>query len=116
MVSDGIQPSNEKRGYVLRRLIRRAFRHGKLLGIEGEFLSSVINNVIESYKAEYDELVDRKDKIINIIKKEEANFQNTIDSGLDILNDYIKDLKENNEDTLNRNSFWSLFPHYSLKT
>ncbi|MDU1316848.1 alanine--tRNA ligase, partial [Anaerococcus hydrogenalis] len=114
MVSDGIQPSNEKRGYVLRRLIRRAFRHGKLLGIEGEFLSSVINNVIESYKAEYDELVDRKDKIINIIKKEESNFQNTIDSGLDILNDYIKDLKENNKDTLNGKDAFKLYDTYGF--
>ena len=114
MVSDGIQPSNEKRGYVLRRLIRRAFRHGKLLGIEGEFLSSVINNVIESYKEEYDELVDRKDKIINIIKKEEANFQNTIDSGLDILNDYINDLKENNKDTLNGKDAFKLYDTYGF--
>ena len=114
MVSDGIQPSNEKRGYVLRRLIRRAFRHGKLLGIEGEFLSSVIDCVIDSYKDEYDELVDRKDKIVSVIKKEEANFQNTIDSGLDILNEYIKDLKENNKDTLNGEDAFKLYDTYGF--
>ena len=114
MVSDGIQPSNEKRGYVLRRLIRRAFRHGKLLGIEGEFLSSVIEYVIDSYKDEYDELVDRKDKIISVIKKEEANFQNTIDSGLDILNEYIKDLKENNKDTLDGEDAFKLYDTYGF--
>ncbi|EGC84520.1 alanine--tRNA ligase [Anaerococcus hydrogenalis] len=114
MVSDGIQPSNEKRGYVLRRLIRRAFRHGKLLGIEGEFLSSVIEYVIDSYKDEYDELVDRKDKIISVIKKEEANFQNTIDSGLDILNEYIKDLRENNKDTLDGEDAFKLYDTYGF--
>ncbi|MBS5988406.1 alanine--tRNA ligase [Anaerococcus hydrogenalis] len=114
MVSDGIQPSNEKRGYVLRRLIRRAFRHGKLLGIEGEFLSSVIDYVIDSYKDEYDELIERKDKIISVIKKEEANFQNTIDSGLDILNEYIKDLKENNKDTLNGEDAFKLYDTYGF--
>ncbi|EEB36430.1 alanine--tRNA ligase [Anaerococcus hydrogenalis DSM 7454] len=114
MVSDGIQPSNEKRGYVLRRLIRRAFRHGKLLGIEGEFLSSVIDCVIDSYKDEYDELVDRKDKIISVIKKEEANFQNTIDSGLDILNEYIKDLRDKNKDTLDGKEAFKLYDTYGF--
>ena len=114
MVSDGIQPSNEKRGYVLRRLIRRAFRHGKLLGIEGEFLSSVIEYVIDSYKDEYDELVDRKDKIVSVIKKEEANFQNTIDSGLDILNEYIKDLRNKNKDTLDGKEAFKLYDTYGF--
>lgn len=114
MVSDGIQPSNEKRGYVLRRLIRRAFRHGKLLGIEGEFLSSVIEYVIDSYKDEYDELVERKDKIISVIKKEEANFQNTIDSGLDILNEYIKDLRDKNKDTLDGKEAFKLYDTYGF--
>ena len=114
MVSDGIRPSNEKRGYVLRRLIRRAYRHGKLLGIKGEFLSSVIEYVIDSYKVEYDELVKNKDKIISVIEKEEENFQKTIDSGLDILNEYIKDLKDNKKDTLNGEDAFKLYDTYGF--
>lgn len=114
MVSDGIQPSNEKRGYVLRRLIRRAFRHGKLLGIEGEFLSSIVDCVIDSYKVEYDELTKNKEKIINIIEKEEENFQKTIDSGLDILNSYIKELKENNKDILRGKDAFKLYDTYGF--
>lgn len=114
MVSDGIQPSNEKRGYVLRRLIRRAFRHGKLLGIEGEFLSSIVDCVIDSYKVEYDELAKNREKIINIIEKEEENFQKTIDSGLDILNSYIKELKENNKDILRGKDAFKLYDTYGF--
>lgn len=114
MVSDGIRPSNEKRGYVLRRLIRRAYRHGKLLGIKGEFLSSVIEYVIDSYKVAYDELVKNKDEIISVIEKEEENFQKTIDSGLDILNEYIKDLKDNNKDTLNGEDAFKLYDTYGF--
>ncbi|WP_058990410.1 alanine--tRNA ligase [Anaerococcus rubeinfantis] len=114
MVSDGIRPSNEKRGYVLRRLIRRAYRHGKLLGIKGEFLSSVIEYVIDSYKVEYDELEKNKEKIISVIEKEEENFQKTIDSGLDILNEYIKDLKDKNKDTLNGEDAFKLYDTYGF--
>lgn len=114
MVSDGIQPSNEKRGYVLRRLIRRAFRHGKLLGIKGEFLSSIVDCVIDSYKVEYDELTKNREKIINIIEKEEENFQKTIDSGLDILNSYIKELKENNKDILRGKDAFKLYDTYGF--
>ena len=114
MVSDGIRPSNEKRGYVLRRLIRRAYRHGKLLGIKGEFLSSVIEYVIDSYKVEYDELEKNKEKIISVLEKEEENFQKTIDSGLDILNEYIKDLKDNNKDTLNGEDAFKLYDTYGF--
>lgn len=114
MVSDGIQPSNEKRGYVLRRLIRRAFRHGKLLGIEGEFLSSIVDCVIDSYKVEYDELTKNREKIISIIEKEEENFQKTIDSGLDILNSYIEELKENNKDILRGKDAFKLYDTYGF--
>lgn len=114
MVSDGIRPSNEKRGYVLRRLIRRAYRHGKLLGIKGEFLSSVIEYVIDSYKVEYDELEKNKEKIISVIEKEEENFQKTIDSGLDILNSYIKYLKETRKNTLSGKDAFKLYDTYGF--
>lgn len=114
MVNDGILPSNEKRGYVLRRLIRRAYRHGKLLGIKNKFLSSVVDHVIDSYKVEYTELEENKDKIIGIIEKEEENFQKTIDAGLDILNSYIKDLKENNKNRLNGKDAFKLYDTYGF--
>ena len=86
LVSDGVVPSNEKRGYVLRRLIRRAYRHGKLLGIEGEFLTKIVNKVIDSYEDEYKELSENKDHILEVIIEEEDRFQKTIDQGLDRLN------------------------------
>lgn len=114
MISDGIQPSNEKRGYVLRRLIRRAYRHGKLLGINNEFLTSVIEKVIDSYKVEYDELVENKNRILDVVSKEEENFQKTIDSGLDILNSYIKDLKDNHKDILNGEDAFKLYDTYGF--
>ncbi len=92
LVSDGVLPSNEGRGYVLRRLIRRAARHGKLLGIDGEFLNDIVNTVIESWKVEYKELVDRKSQINRVIKAEEDKFQETIDQGIDILKSYIDEM------------------------
>ncbi|MDY3005475.1 alanine--tRNA ligase [Anaerococcus porci] len=114
MVSDGILPSNEKRGYVLRRLIRRAYRHGKLLGIKNEFLKSVIEKIIDTYKIEYNELIENKDRILSIVSKEEENFQKTIDSGLDILNSYIKNLKDHNESVLNGADAFKLYDTYGF--
>ena len=85
LTSDGVMPSNEKRGYVLRRLIRRAYRHGKLLGIEGEFLTNIVEKVIDTYKVEYDELDINREKIKSVIRDEEERFQKTIDQGLERL-------------------------------
>ena len=79
MVSDGILPSNSGRGYVLRRLLRRACRHGKLLGIDGAFLVKLATTVIEGSKDGYPELEEKKEFIFNVIAKEEANFNKTID-------------------------------------
>ena len=114
LVSDGVLPSNEKRGYVLRRLIRRAYRHGKLLGIEGEFLSKIIAEVIETYKAEYEELVSNKDHIIKVIEDEEERFQRTIDSGLERLNSLIDDMKENNQKVLDGSEAFKLYDTYGF--
>ncbi len=94
MVCDGVLPSNEGRGYVLRKLLRRAARHGKLLGIKGSFLSELCNTVIEESKGAYPELFDRRDYIKKVISIEEEKFALTIDSGLTILNDYIKESSE----------------------
>lgn len=114
LVSDGVLPSNEKRGYVLRRLIRRAYRHGKLLGIEGEFLSQIVSEVIEAYKVEYEELEFNKDNIIKVIKEEEDRFQRTIDSGLERLNSLIEDMKANNEIILDGSEAFKLYDTYGF--
>ena len=114
LISDGVLPSNEKRGYVLRRLIRRAYRHGKLLGIEGEFLSKIVKKVIETYKFEYDELVENENQIIDVIIEEEERFQKTIDQGLDRLYSLIDEMKENNEKVLDGDEAFKLYDTYGF--
>ena len=83
-------PSNEGRGYVLRRLLRRAARHGRLLGIEGKFLSKLCETVIEGSKDGYPELEEKKEFITKVISEEEDKFNKTIDQGLSILTDSWK--------------------------
>ena len=90
MISDGIIPSNEGRGYVLRRIIRRAARHGKLIGINKPFLTELSNAVIAENKAGYPELVEKEQLIKKVISNEENNFNKTIDQGLNMLKDLIK--------------------------
>lgn len=85
MISDGIIPSNEGRGYVLRRLIRRAARHGRLIGIDRPFLAEMADAVIAENKAGYPELEEKRELIIKVITNEEASFAKTIDQGLEIL-------------------------------
>ena len=87
MISDGVMPSNEGRGYVLRRLLRRAARHGKLLNINHPFLSELCDTVIAENKGAYPELVEKQDFIKKVISVEEENFGKTIDQGLKLLND-----------------------------
>ncbi|MBQ6897687.1 MAG: alanine--tRNA ligase, partial [Clostridia bacterium] len=89
MISDGVMPSNEGRGYVLRRLLRRAARHGRLLGIERPFLSEVCETVIKESGSAYPQLTEKRDYILKIIAIEEENFNKTIDSGLRLLEDMI---------------------------
>ena len=89
MICDGVIPSNEGRGYVLRRLLRRAARHGKLLGIDRLFLSEVATTVIQESGGAYPELVEKQKYIHKVIENEEASFNKTIDSGLSILNERI---------------------------
>lgn len=92
MIGDGVMPSNEGRGYVLRRLLRRAARHGRLLGIDGTFLYKVAETVIEENKSAYPSLVEKHDFIISVIKAEEESFAKTIDTGLLIFNQMIEKL------------------------
>ncbi len=114
MVSDGVIPSNEGRGYVLRRLLRRAARYGKLLNIEGAFLSDVAETVISESKSAYPELEEKKDYIKKIIKIEEERFEQTIDNGLIVLNGYIKDAKEQNKDKLSGEETFKLHDTYGF--
>ncbi|MDR0405350.1 MAG: alanine--tRNA ligase, partial [Clostridiales bacterium] len=92
MISDGVVPSNEGRGYVLRRLLRRAARHGKLIGIKETFLHSVVDTVIEENADAYPELAEKSAYIKRIVLKEEESFDKTIDQGLSILNGYIEEI------------------------
>ena len=91
MISDGIIPSNEGRGYVLRRIIRRAVRHGKLIGINRPFFMELCDTVINENKSGYPELVEKQQLITKVITNEEASFNKTIDQGLSLLNDLTKD-------------------------
>ncbi len=93
MISDGIMPSNEGRGYVLRRLLRRACRHGRLLGIQGDFLVKLVATVIAGSKDGYPELEEKREFIFNVIAKEEEQFNKTIDQGLVILGQMQEELK-----------------------
>ncbi len=94
MISDGVMPSNEGRGYVLRRLLRRAARHGRLLGYTKPFLYKVCDTVIKENESAYPELRDKQDFITKLIKVEEENFARTIDQGLALLNDIIEKSEE----------------------
>ena len=93
MISDGILPSNEGRGYVLRRLLRRAVRHGRILGVKRAFMTDLAKVVIKLNKGHYTELFEKQDMILNVLKAEEDKFNQTIDQGLEILNQMISKIK-----------------------
>ncbi len=114
LVSDKVIPSNEGRGYVLRRLIRRAARHGKLLGIETAFLGQVVEEVINSWSVQYKELAENKEEIKRIIKNEEKKFQETIDQGLEILEDYIGQIKADGKKLLDGERAFKLYDTYGF--
>lgn len=114
MVSDGIMPSNEGRGYVLRRLIRRAARHGKMLGIEGAFLADLSATVIRESKDGYPELEEKKDFIFKVLTQEEEKFAKTIDQGLAILSDMQKEMEEKGEKVLSGENAFKLYDTYGF--
>jgi alanyl-tRNA synthetase len=114
MASDGILPSNEGRGYVIRRLLRRAARHGRLLGIEGRFLAELSNTVIEVSKDAYPELEDKKAHIFTCINTEEENFNKTIDQGLSILSGFVDELKAAGETVLSGDNAFKLYDTYGF--
>lgn len=114
LVYDGVIPSNEGRGYVLRRLIRRAYRHGKLLGIDGEFLSEIIKVVASIYQPEYPELTEDLERITKIVVLEEAKFQETIDQGLEILNNLIDKLEAKGKAIISGEDSFKLYDTYGF--
>ena len=114
LISDGVLPSNEGRGYVLRRLIRRAARHGKLLGIERAFLSELSSIIIKLWSDDYPELSENEEKIKKVIKVEEEKFQETIDQGINILDDYIEEMKENGDAILSGDKAFKLYDTYGF--
>lgn len=114
LVSDGVLPSNEGRGYVLRRLLRRAARHGKLLGIEGSFLYKLAAVVAHESASAYPELERNFDYIEKVIKTEEERFDETIDQGLDILKDYISESKEQGKSVLSGEQAFKLYDTYGF--
>ena len=114
MISDGIMPTNEGRGYVLRRLIRRAARHGRLLGIEGKFLAELSAVVIEGSKDGYPELEEKKDFIFQVLTKEEEQFNKTIDQGLNILSEMEAAMKAEGKTELSGEAAFKLYDTYGF--
>lgn len=114
MVSDGIMPTNEGRGYVLRRIIRRAARHGKMLGIQGTFLAELAKTVIHESKDGYPELEEKKDFILKVLTQEEEKFAKTIDQGLSILEDMQKEMQEKGEHVLSGENAFKLYDTYGF--
>lgn len=114
MISDGIMPSNEGRGYVLRRLLRRAARHGRLLGVRGEFLSGLCGLVIETSKDGYPELEEKQAMIHKVITEEEHKFNKTIDQGLAILGDLIDKVQKSGQMSLTGEEAFKLYDTYGF--
>ncbi len=114
MISDGIMPTNEGRGYVLRRLIRRAARHGRLLGIQGNFLAKLSAEVINGSKDGYPELEEKKNFIFKVLTNEENQFNKTIDQGLRILSDMEEEMKAAGEKTLSGENAFKLYDTYGF--
>ena len=114
MISDGVIPSNEGRGYVLRRILRRACRHGKLLGINRSFLPELCLVAIGESAGAYPELAEKKDYILKVISMEEERFDATIDAGLAILNTMVEDAKEKGVNTLSGEDVFKLYDTFGF--
>ena len=114
MICDGVLPSNEGRGYVLRRLLRRAARHGKLLGVNEPFLYKVCDTVIHENEGHYPELRERQDYITKVIRVEEENFAKTIDGGLRIFNDMLAQHQEKGEKVFSGEDAFKLYDTYGF--
>lgn len=114
MISDGIMPTNEGRGYVLRRIIRRAARHGRMLGIEGTFMADFAKTVIDECKDGYPELDEKKDFIFKVLTQEEEKFNKTIDQGLAILAEMEETMQKSGEKILSGADVFKLYDTYGF--
>lgn len=114
MTADGVLPSNEGRGYVLRRLLRRAARHGKLLGIQGEFLAELSKSVIACSGEAYPELVEKQEYIFKILSIEENSFYKTIDKGMEILKADVEEMKAAGQTTMSGEKAFRLYDTYGF--
>jgi len=114
LISDGVLPSNEGRGYVLRRIIRRASRHGRLLGIDRPFLFEGVDVVVEIMKAAYPELELNRDLVKRVVKREEERFARTVEKGLFILQELIEKLKEEGKDTIPGDEAFKLYDTFGF--
>ena len=114
MIADGVIPSNEGRGYVLRRIIRRACRHAKLLGIEGSFIGKLVEVCIGENKGAYPEVIEKHDYILKVVTLEEARFNATIDQGLGILEGIIKDATERGESVISGKDAFKLYDTFGF--
>ena len=114
MISDGIMPSNEGRGYVLRRLLRRAARHGRMLGIKDKFLAGLAETVIESSKDGYPELEEKREMILKVLTEEEDKFYKTIDQGLSILSDLEDAMTKDGKKELSGEDAFKLYDTYGF--
>ena len=114
MISDGIMPSNNGRGYVLRRLIRRAVRHGRKIGIEGPFLEQLSMNVIENSKGGYPELEEKRDFILNVVRAEEEKFEKTYGQGVEILTGMEEELAASGKSVLSGEDAFRLYDTYGF--
>ncbi len=114
MASDGVLPSNEGRGYVMRRLLRRAVRHAKLLGIDGLFLKDLVAVVVENSKGEYNELDEKYEYISKLLTNEEKNFHETIDRGMNLLNEYVEKMEQEGKTVLDGEACFFLSDTYGF--
>ncbi|MGL4741263.1 MAG: alanine--tRNA ligase [Sarcina sp.] len=114
LISDGVRPSNEGRGYVLRRLLRRAARHGRMLGAKGLFLNNIVDIIVDNYGEAYPELKENKENIKKVIKMEEERFNQTIDAGMDILKTYIEETEKEGKTVLSGDRAFKLYDTYGF--
>jgi len=116
LISDGILPSNDGRGYVLRRILRRAARHGKLLGLDKPFLHDLVPVVIDKMKDYYPELLDKETYVRKVVVNEEQRFMETLDAGLKILNDEVSELRDRGESVIPGSVVFKLYDTYGFPT
>ena len=114
MIMDGILPSNEGRGYVLRRILRRAIRHGRMLGIDAKFLTGAVDAVIKIYDGVFEELVAKQDYIKKVISLEEDRFHTTLTQGMELLNGYVEELKAADKTALSGEMGFQLYDTFGF--